>query len=442
MNRPIRLIALLAFVLAGASSDLFAVRVSRSGSSQRLPPARVSQPQSPIPSRRGPVGAVSAAVQAPGGALPGTRPNFPLIVIAGQGPALPISPSAVGNPAGLSFAAAPGSEHSSEGPGQGHEAPSGPGGSSELSRAWLRGAQGFDGQAAAGPGFGPIDPSLWGFRNPNHSERRKIEVSLQAAGARSPVFQELNSQFQREGGYFLIDNNRNARYLATATKNQWRNPVIVLTWDLLNRFNGRDEDVYRGAPWEFIASVMAREQMYFSDWYSSIPDSAEKLTIAFMNMVRVFVELTDGRSSSWATDKDYQGTPGDSKSHVAWNWFEQLLFAARAAVQGVGTNTGHIIESNIFAWARDSAAAEQKAGIPAFQFSLWEMQDGKYYRRGDAKNGQPLPSQAPRIDRATYDRESYKVYGADGKGSNNQGSLDAGTVFGWIIQWLKDRFEV
>ncbi len=229
--------------------------------------------------------------------------------------------------------------------------------------------------------------------------------------------------------------------MAAAAVDAGRRPVILLTYDLLNRYNGkgRYEDIYRGAPWEFIAAVIAREQVFYSSWYMAIPASAEKLAASFMNMTRVFVDLTNGTSRSWATDKDYRFVVGGDR-YLQWDWFEQLVAAARAAVMGAGTNTGHLIESKFFSWIRDFTAPQEKGAIPAFQYSLWEQFDGKYYRPGDAKNGLPLPADAPRIDKATYDRAAYTAYGADGKG--NAQNVDQQTVYGWIIQWLKNRREI
>lgn len=302
--------------------------------------------------------------------------------------------------------------------------PSGPAG------FWADGAARFDGAS-----FGQ-------YRNLDFGERQKIDATERFAANGSPVFRSLNDEFRRQGGYYLLDSNPNAKYMAAAAVDRNNRPVILLTTDLLNRFNGRNEEAYRGAPWEFIASVIAREQVFFNSWYSVIPASAEKLAVTYMNMTRVFVDLTNGTSRSWATDKDYQATPGDRSTYTQWNWFEQLVAAARAAAQGVGGNTGHLIDSKFFSWVRDWTAAQDKAAQPAFQYSLWEMYDGRYYRPGDAKNGQPLPPNAPRIDKATYDRAAGTAYGVDGKGTGQNGSLDTRTMYGWIIQWLKDRFEI
>ena len=230
--------------------------------------------------------------------------------------------------------------------------------------------------------------------------------------------------------------------MAAAAVDHFGRPVILLTNDLLNRDNGHWEDIYRGAPWEFIAAVIAREQVLHNSWYGAIPASAEKLAVSFMSMVRVFVDLTNGTSRSWATDKDYQAVPNDRSTYTQWNWFEQLVAAARDAARGVGTNSGHLIDSQFFSWIRDFTAPQDKGAISAFQYSLWEQYDGKYYRPGDAKNGQPLPPGAPRIDKATYDRAAQVAYGSDGKGSAQNGGLDAQTAYGWIIKWLKDRREI
>lgn len=281
-----------------------------------------------------------------------------------------------------------------------------------------------------------------GSRRLYGSEAAKVEATLRYGAAGSAVFASLNGEFRSQGGYFVLDRNPNAKYMAAAAVDAAGRPVIVLTNDLLNRYNGRSEDMYRGAPWEFIASVIAREQVFFNAWYSVIPASAEKLAISFMNMSRVFVDLTNGTSRSWATDKDYQAVSGDRSTYTQWNWFEQLVAAARDAARGVGTNTGHLIDSKLFSWVRDWTAPQEKASVPAFQYSLWEQLDGHYYRPGDARNGQPLPPGAPRIDQATYDRAAQTAYGADGKGSAPQGGLDAQSAYGWIIQWLKDRFEI
>ncbi|MDP3541294.1 MAG: hypothetical protein Q8T11_02360 [Elusimicrobiota bacterium] len=281
-----------------------------------------------------------------------------------------------------------------------------------------------------------------GSRRLYGSEQAKVEATLRHGAAGSAVFASLDGEFRAQGGYFVLDRNPNAKYMAAAARDNFNRPVIVLTHDLLNRYNGRSEDMYRGAPWEFIASMIAREQVFFNAWYSVIPASAEKLAVSFMNMTRVFVDLTNGTSRSWATDKDYQAVSGDKSTYTQWNWFEQLVAAARDAANGVGTNTGHLIDSRLFSWVRDWTAPQEKASVPAFQYSLWEQLDGHYYRPGDAKNGQPLPPGAPRIDQATYDRAAQTAYGADGKGSATQGGLDSQSAYGWIIQWLKDRFEI
>lgn len=306
-------------------------------------------------------------------------------------------------------------------------APAGPAGPASF---WADGAARFDGAA-----FGS-------YRNLAYSESRKVEATERFAAAGSPVFRSLNDEFRRQGGYYLLDSNPNAKYMAAAAVDRQNRPVILLTNDLLNRYQGRPEDMYRGAPWEYIAAVIAREQVFFNSWYSAIPASAEKLAVTFMNMTRVFVDLTNGTSRSWATDKDFQTTPGDRSSYAQWSWFEQLVAAARAAAQGAGTNSGHLIDSKFYSWVRDWTAPQDKAGVPAFQYSLWEMLDGRYYRPGDAaKNGRPLPPGAPRIDQAAYDRAAHFAYGADGKGNDASGVRDTRTTFGWIIQWLKDRLE-
>ena len=309
------------------------------------------------------------------------------------------------------------------------------------SSAWSDGNRFFDG--GTGNDTRDIILNNASYRSLNGSEKDKLEAARSNANGSSQVFRELDKEFTRQGGYYLLDNDPTARYMAAAVDARPRHrPVIVLTHDLLNRDNGRPEALDRGAPWEFIASVIAREQVFCNSWYGAIPDSAEKLAVSFMNMVRVFVELTDGTARSWATDKDYQAVAGDLSTYAQWNWFERLVAAARAAAQGAGTNAGHLIESEFFSWIRDWIAPQDKAAAPAFQYALWEQFDGKYYRPGDAKNGQPLPPGAPRIDKAAYDRAAYVAYGADGKGNAQNGELDPKTAYGWIIQWLKERFEI
>ncbi len=300
----------------------------------------------------------------------------------------------------------------------------------------------FDGAGNTQTGAQLVDPNFGSYRRLNYNEQGKLDATVRYGANGSQVFAALNSEFANQGGYYLLDSNQNAKYMAAAAVDQNRRPVIVLTYDLLNRYNGRSEDSYRGAPWEFIASVIAREQVFYNNWYSVIPAAAEKLAISFMNMSRVFVDLTNGTSRSWATDKDYQAVSGDRSTYTQWNWFEQLVAAGRAAATGVGTNSGHLIDSKFFTWVRDFTAPSDKAAIPAFQYSLWEQYDGRYYRPGDAKNGQPLPPGAPRIDKATYDRAALTAYGSDGKGSAQNGGLDQQNAYGWIIQWLKDRFEI
>lgn len=304
------------------------------------------------------------------------------------------------------------------------------------------GSQRFDGARNNSDGTKLVDPLFGGYRPLTGIEQSKINATLRYGANGSQVFQALNSEFENKRGYYLLDSNTNATYMAAAAVDSRGTPVILLTHDLLNRYQGRSDDMYRGAPWEFIASVIAREQIFYNAWYASIPASAEKLAVSFMNMTRVFVDLTNGTSRSWATDKDYQAVSGDRSTYTQWNWFEQLVVAARAAAQGVGTNSGHLNDSKLFSWVRDWTAPQDKGTIPAFQYSLWEQFDGRYYRPGDAKNGQPLPAGAPRIDKATYDRAAQTAYGSDGKGSAQNGGLDQQTAYGWIIKWLKDRIEI
>lgn len=313
-----------------------------------------------------------------------------------------------------------------------------------LSAASVDGSDGpmrFDGALNRDTGAQFIDPTFGPYRRLSYGEQGKVDATERYARA-SATFGSLNNEFRQQGGYYLLDSNPNAKYMAAAAIDSNRRPVIVLTHDLLNRFNGRYEESYRGAPWETIASVIAREAVFFNGWYGVVPASAEKLALSYMNMTRVFVELTNGTSRSWATDKDYQANQGDNSTNLNWNWFEQLVSAARAAWNGAGTNSGHLNDSTLFAWARDYKAREEKSSVPAFQYSLWEQYDGRYYRPGNSLNGQPLPPGAPRIDKATYDQAAGTAYGVDGKGRAQNGQLDTGSAYGWIIQWLKDRFEI
>lgn len=316
------------------------------------------------------------------------------------------------------------------------EGPSSPAGD------WSDSSRRFDGAGNTETGAQLVDPRFGSYRRLYGSEQGKLDATLRYGANGSQVFASLNDEFSRQGGYYLLDSNPNAKYMAAAAVDQNRRPVIILTYDLLNRYNGRSEDIYRGAPWEFIASVIAREQVFYNAWYASIPASAEKLAASFMNMTRVFVDLTNGTSRSWATDKDFQAVSGDRSTYTQWNWFETLVAAARDAAAGVGGNSGHLIDSKFFSWVRDWTAPQEKSSVPAFQYSLWEQYDGHFYRPGDAKNGQPLPAGAPRIDKATYDRAAQTAYGSDGKGSAQNGGTDTTSAYGWIIQWLKDRFEI
>ena len=315
--------------------------------------------------------------------------------------------------------------------------PDGPSGSS----SWSDGNRLFDGGSGNKSSDFLVGPRA-SYRQLNDIEQDKLDAARSGADNGSPTFRELNQEFVNQGGYYLLADDPNARYMAAAAVDSDRRPVILLTHDLLNRDNGRPEVIDRGAPWEFIASVIAREQVFYNSWYGTIPASAEKLAVSFMNMVRVFVDLTDGTTRSWPTDKDYQAVAGDRSTDTQWNWFEQLVAAGRAAAQGAGSDVGHLIESEFFFRVRDRIAPQDKATAPAFQYALWEQFDGNYYRPGDAKNGRPLPPEAPRIDKATYDRAAHAAYGADGKGNAQNGALDQQTAYGWIIQWLKSRFEI
>ncbi len=312
----------------------------------------------------------------------------------------------------------------------------------EPSAQEARSAEAFDG--VGGPErFFPLDPDSLGgpqFSVPTRGEAAKIDTARSRASQNSRVFSSLNDDFRSQGGYVQVYHYPNAPAMSWAGHDNSGRPVVFLASDLLNRINGpRTEDEYRGAPWELIAATMAKDMVLSNRWYYAIPASADKLAVAAMNLVRVFVDLTNGTSSSWATDKDFQHQPGDSHSYIAWKWFDSLRTAAAAAVAGGGP--GILYHSGFLAWVRDHVASRETTS-PEYGFTLWERYDGKYYRPGDALNGTPIPDHVSRIDKATFDRESYKVYGADGKSNDKEHRLDNRTTFGWIIDWLKGRSEV
>ena len=162
---------------------------------------------------------------------------------------------------------------------------------------WSDANRRFDGAGNSQTGAQLVDPSFGSYRRLSYNEQNKLDATVRYGNSGSQVFAALNGEFQQQGGYYLLDSNPNARYMAAAAMDSNRRPVILLTHDLLNRYNGRDDDAYRGAPWEFIASLIAREQVFYNAWYAAIPASAEKLSISFMNMTRVFVDLPLVRST-------------------------------------------------------------------------------------------------------------------------------------------------
>jgi hypothetical protein len=304
--------------------------------------------------------------------------------------------------------------------------------------SWHGAARGFDAlHFSASPA--EVDPYSSRYRPLDYGERTKVNATLRYASKASGMFRDLGREFQRQGGQFLLDPDRDARYMAAAAVDGRHRPVIVLTWDLLNRYNGRAGEMARGAPWEFIASMLAREMSFH--WYAAIPSSAEKVALSFIGMVRVFVDLTNGTSKSWATDKDFQAMPGDQASFIGWNWFEKLTAAARDAAAGAQ----HLLDSEFLSWARSWAATPVKSEDRNLEYNLWEQYnpERRYYRPGESAHGQPLPPGAPVIDKQTFDDASYSVYGADGKGNDQQGNPDpANTALGSIIRWLQDRLEI
>jgi hypothetical protein len=296
------------------------------------------------------------------------------------------------------------------------------------------GALSFDGganKASSALGLGLNDsnpPASVSFNRPNWDDAQKIEAARRLARGQSPSARELDVEFSAKGGIFQIDDNRNADYFG-AFGGTTRNPSIWLTRDLLWRvIQGQT----KGAPWEFIAAIIAREQTLSSNWYADIPNSADKLGAAWMTAAKVFVDLTGGTGRRWATDKDFRVDQRDNTSFLMWNTFEKTLDAAHGAYR----SGLHINKSEFFRWIAGTMAAKT-SNDPAYQFSLWEMHDRHYYRPGDPRDGRPIPADIPSISRTAFDAASQKVYGNDGKGQNS-----GQNVFGMIINWLRSRGEI
>jgi hypothetical protein len=272
-------------------------------------------------------------------------------------------------------------------------------------------------QARFNASFDGAVPPSGEYRAPTWNDQTKIDEAARRAVTLSPTAAALQNEFARNGGRTSIDERYRADYQGAAFGHQYA-PGVVLTRDVIDN-----------APWEFIQSIAARAQVENNSWYADVPASAEKLTAAVVNSLLVFGELTNSTShaQSWATDKDHKSLDG---SYVMWTWYEQLLNYARS--------TAHLNDSKLFAWVRDSLS-KMVSGNSAYQYSLWEMLKGTYYRPGSALNGQQLPAGAPRIDQATYDRAAQKIYGSDGRGTRAPNAQ--GNVMEWALGWLKKRGE-
>ncbi|MBI4424129.1 MAG: hypothetical protein HY554_10405 [Elusimicrobia bacterium] len=279
------------------------------------------------------------------------------------------------------------------------------------------------------PSHPQVSAAGW-YRDPNYNERARIDETIRRAYNESPTFANLYNEFQRKGGRFAMDDNGSADYWAAARGADWQ-PQIVLTRDMFWRRNYNSDP---GAPWQFIASMIAREMVHSNSWIADIPPSAERIAIAFASMARVFSELTfdarsqtGGRTWSWATDKDYKAADG---SVVQWGWYEAMVNAGRAVLANTHFNGTDFFQKWVY-WA-----AERWSSDPAYHYSLWEQHSRKQWRT-DGRNDQPVPANVPAIDQATFQRASDKVFGNDGKGG---GASDS--ILEWFLGWLRGNREI
>ena len=275
----------------------------------------------------------------------------------------------------------------------------------------------YDGSIQDGVDFPPNAD----FRAPNDVQQAKISEAARLASARSMTARSLQTEFANRGGGYLIDYRPDADYQSAAFRDQFGRPGVVLTREVIDH-----------APWEFIQAAVARAQSINNRWCDDVPPSAEKLTAAMIQSLTAFGELSGStsRSQGWATDKDHQARDG---RYVMWTWYEQALAYARSSA--------HLVDSQFFTWSRDflSKLVSRKS---AYQYSLWEMLTGAYSRPGTALHEQALPADAPRIDEATYNRGSQKIYGVNGRGKPAPGHEDETSAVSWFLSWLKQRNEI
>ncbi|MBI4057165.1 MAG: hypothetical protein HY399_06410, partial [Elusimicrobia bacterium] len=270
-------------------------------------------------------------------------------------------------------------------------------------------------------------PAGASYRDPTYEEIARLKESKRLAWDKSPLVRELVTEFGQAGGDIKVDPDESARYHGRSIGAAGRNPLIVLALCVFSR-------------WAFLRAIISREQTYFTKWYSDVPASAELLVAAYANMVVSFVEMTGSTQNRWADDLDHVHV--GTRVLFVGSYYSQL----REALKAIRRENAGFIFSGFYTRLRDLTARELNRD-PNFQFSLYERLAGVYYRPNTPQHNQPINVPGfTRIDQATHDAASKKIYGASE--GDDQGDIKKGreaakqNTLGWLYYLFLDRGEI
>ncbi len=266
---------------------------------------------------------------------------------------------------------------------------------------------------AAAPESLPNERGGINDRFPTGEESVKIRESLRRSSELSDLAADLRKKFEGIFGSFRVDPNPEAAYHGQASASGGA-ARITLTADTLNN-----------TPWAFIAAIIAREQTWFNGFYKSVPDSVEKLAVAYGHMVMVFADITNSSTRAWSTNLDHVHKDGDPNKPYVWDWYFNLL---QAALRDAFT------DSVFFNQLRNKVAAEISDN-PAFRYSLYERYEGV------TEDGRTVPDSL-RIDKDTYRQAKKKLYGDNGQGDDDKDpDTQRKNFLGLVRTWFRDRGE-
>lgn len=249
------------------------------------------------------------------------------------------------------------------------------------------------------------------------AEKRKVDAARAAFVAKSRIAAFFDADFTRKSGGELLDPTPTADYHGEAYVDAIGRPQILLTHDTVNE-----------SSWAFMHAIKLREQTFSNDKYADLPASAEKMAVAYASMALGFAEATDSSINSWAPETiDHRHKGGNL---YVWSYYHALHQAAMAPVN-------QLVNSRFFTTIRDQVA-KVTADNPAFQFSIYELHTGKYFRPDSSLNGQDIPSHIRRLTRHEYEAALLRFYGENYDG----GKVTESNFWDGVLKWFRMRGNI